>query len=341
MEFSKTIATTGIIVELTPVPDADRLLAATVYCGDVGVWHGVVNKENGIAVGDLVEVYLPDAIVPQEARFDFMQKMKYRVRVARLRGALSEVLIMPLSDKVAEYTISEGVSIMGVVGVTKYVKDNIDPRLALGDFPSHTPKTDEPNYQSLSALHIGVFAGTKARQELEGMMWKPWVATVKYDGTSTTAYVDGGELKVCSRNLIVKGGEHWAAAKRYDLEGKLRLFNGIALQWETVGPGIQGNRAKLQDVQARLFCGFDIATQTYIGYDHLLELADRLAIPMADEVASGGAYNLNPADLDGLLNGLVYPNTANKVEGIVVRTRAAMPREAKTSFKYLNPDYKG
>ena len=57
-------------------------------------------------------------------------------------------------------------------------------------------------------------------------------------------------------------------------------------------------------------------------------------------MASGGAYNLKPDDLDGLLNGLVYPNTANKVEGIVVRSRGAMPRGAKTSFKYLNPDYK-
>lgn len=328
MEFSKTIATTGVIVELTPVPDADRLLAATVYCGDVGVWHGVVNKENGIDVGDLVEVYLPDAIVPQEARFDFMQGKRYRVRLARLRGALSEVLIMPISAKVAEYTNDEGVDIMDVVGAIKYVKDNIDPRLALGAFPSHTPKTDEPNLQGLSQM------------ELAGMMGKPWVATVKYDGTSTTAYVENGELKVCSRNLIVKGGEHWRAAQRYDLENKLSVFNGIALQWETVGPGIQKNPAKLPDVQARLFGGFDIATQTYISYDELLELANRLAIPMADEVASGDAYNLKPADLDGLLNGLVYPNTTNKVEGIVLRARDAMPREAKTSFKYLNPDYK-
>lgn len=327
MESSKTVATTGCIIDLTPVPDSDNLLAATVVCGNAGKWHGVVNRQNSFELGDLVEVYLPDAILPQEDRFAFMANKRYKVRIARLRGALSEVLIMPLSPGVAAITNHPGTSIMDVVGVVKYVKDNIDPRMALGAFPSHTPKTDEINMQA-------------AANELVAMYGLPWVATVKYDGTSTTAYEDNGELMVCSRNLIVKGGEHWAAAKRYGLESKLDLFRGIALQWETVGPGIQKNPAKLPDVQARLFGGFRVATQEYISFDELVALAADLAIPMAETVAFGDAFNLRDDEVAALTSGRTYPGTNTPIEGVVVRAMGAMPRGDKLSFKYINPDYK-
>lgn len=327
------VATSGKILDLQPVVDSDNLVAATVVCGQFGKWRGVVNRASAFAPGDMVEVYLPDALLPHEERFAFMESKKWRVRLARLRGALSECLIMPVGEVTTG--LEPGVNIMPLVGCAKFVKDNIDPRQALGVFPAFIPKTDETNYQTL--------IGANGATGLEGL---PWVATIKYDGTSTTAYVKAsgenaaGELHVCSRSLIVKGGEYWQVANKYGLADKLHLFNGLAPQWETVGPGINKNTAALPDKQARLFNAFDIEARQYVSFKELRRLGQALGMPLTEVVASGNRFDLTDEDLADLLRGLYYPGTKQPVEGIVVRALGRLDW-SKTTFKYLNPDYKG
>lgn len=326
------VAVTGMLVDLQPVENSDNLLSATVVCGKAGKWHGVVNRGSEFAVGNLVEVYLQDALLPEtDERFAFMASRKYRVAIARFRGALSECLIMPLSHNTVEMS-EPGIDIMAATGCKKYVKDNIDPRMAIGSFPANLPKTDEINMQA-AELPFG------------GLVGRPYVATMKWDGTSTSAYawLDGEtqEMRVCSRNLIVKGGEHWVAAKRYPkLETYLRDHPTISLQWETVGPGIQKNLAKLAQVEGRLFLAFDIERQVYLSFAATTAIAWEIGMPMVDLVAFGDAFDLTEDAVAALVNGHCYPGTSNQIEGVVFRYAGEMERGAKVGFKYISPDYK-
>jgi hypothetical protein len=221
---------------------------------------------------------------------------------------------------------------MAVTGVRKYVKDNIDPRQALGAFPSWLPKTDETNMQAVE-LPFG------------GLVGRPYVATMKWDGTSTTAFAyfdgDAQEMRVCSRNLIVKGGEHWVAAKRYPkLETYLRDHPAISLQWETVGPGIQKNPAKLAQVEGRLFLAFDKERQMYLSFADTTAIAWGIGMPMVDLITFGDAFDLTEEDVAAFANGCCYPGTNNQIEGIVFRDAGEMERSGKIGFKYISPDYK-
>jgi hypothetical protein len=178
-----------------------------------------------------------------------------------------------------------------------------------------------------------------------GLVGRPYVATMKWDGTSTTAFAyfdgDAQEMRVCSRNLIVKGGEHWVAAKRYPkLETYLRDHPAISLQWETVGPGIQKNPAKLAQVEGRLFLAFDKERQMYLSFADTTAIAWGIGMPMVDLITFGDAFDLTEEDVAAFANGCCYPGTNNQIEGVVFRDAGEMERSGKIGFKYISPDYK-
>jgi hypothetical protein len=332
MAEDTVVAVTGKLIDLQSVVDSDNLLQATVVCGKHGKWRGVVNRASDFQVGTLVEVYLQDALLPEtDARFAFMASRKYRVAIARFRGALSECLIMPLSHHTVEM-YEPGINIMAVTGCQKYVKDNIDPRQALGAFPGNLPKTDEVNLQA-AELPFG------------GLVGRPYVATMKWDGTSTTAFAymdeETQEMRICSRNLIVKGGEHWVAAKRYPkLETYLRDHPAISLQWETVGPSIQKNPAKLAQVEGRMFLAFDKERQMYLSFMATTAIAWEIGMPMVDLVDMGDHFDLTEEEIAAMVNGHCYPGTSNQIEGVVFRYAGEMERNGKIGFKYISPDYR-
>ena len=69
-------------------------------------------------MGDLCEVSLQDALLPQTERFVFLEARGWRVRMVRLRGVPSECLIMPLTDET--HGLEPGTDITELAGVTKY-----------------------------------------------------------------------------------------------------------------------------------------------------------------------------------------------------------------------------
>lgn len=314
------IAYIGQILALAPLPQADRLEQAHVECGDGGRWHAVVVKGQ-FTVGDRCEVYLQDALVPQTERFAFMEPRGWRVRLARLRGGLSEVLVMP-----ATVEGDVGTAIDDIVGASKYEKvlPAVMSGQAKGTFPPFLRKTDEPNVQRVAEM-------------VELLTGQPYVATLKLDGSSLTAYRYRGAFGVCSRNLEVAEGNNafWQAARRAGLDG---LPDGFAVQGELCGPGIQGNRLKLAEPTVFLFNVYEIANARYLDFEEALHftfsyLPLALQVPM---VVKGEAYAHAGWDAQ----------FANKVlhgsEGVVVRPLREMKtwRGERVSFKVLNPDYK-
>lgn len=322
--MSQILAVIGNITTTAPIPGADRIQSATVNCGSSGTWQGVIGKD--INAGDAVTVFLQDALLPPNSRWAFMEKHNWRVRMARFKGAPSECLIIP-----GALDMPPGTDLTAELGVTKYEKPvSISMQGdAIGAFPDFIPKTDEPNFQTI--LNIN-----------ELMKSGDWYVTEKADGTSCTTWVDynlrgfHGEYHVCSRNYKLREFSHngrqniyWQAARKYKLD---RLMPGYALQFEIIGPGIQGNPMGLKDLEIRVFSLFHVPQQRYCEYSELLDIARSLNLPLARKIeCEHRAYSH-----DELLKlaEIKYAN-GKPGEGIVIRAN-----DSSWSFKVLNLLYK-
>lgn len=314
-----SVAVVGRVTEIRPIEGADFIQAATVVCGKAGKWSGVIGKD--IAVGQDVTVFLQDALLPANERWAFMEKHKWRVRMARFKGVPSECLIIPgtpdgtgIGDDIAEF-----------LGVTKYEKP-IPVGMQgdfVGPFPGHIPKTDEPNFQTVPEL-VARMAGEE------------WYATEKADGTSCTAFVDDTGLRVCSRNWELKEfsangttNAYWKMARKY---GMGRLPQGVALQFEVVGPGIQGNPMGLKAVEAHAFTLRDTVNHRYLPWSELMKQTDTLDMPFARFIENG-QHSMSDDELRKLAE--IKYQSGKHGEGIVIRAM-----DSSWSFKVINLLYR-
>jgi len=74
------LAYLGQVIHVYPIPDADRIESLEVVCGKGGRWRGTAKKAE-FAVGELCEVYLQDALLPQTERYAFLEPRGWRVRM--------------------------------------------------------------------------------------------------------------------------------------------------------------------------------------------------------------------------------------------------------------------
>lgn len=318
--MKNAIAVVGKIITIRPIEGADFIQAAEVVCGSAGKWSGVVGKN--VEVGETVTVFLQDALLPPSDRWAFMEKHKWRVRMARFKGVPSECLIVKGAPD-----LPPGSDLAEALGVTKYEKPI--PHGMQGDFvgpfPGHIPKTDEPNFQSVPEI-------------VALMHVQPWYATEKADGTSATAYVDDAGLHVCSRNWELKeftasGAKnvYWSVARKYGLD---RLPQGVALQFEVVGPGVQGNPMGLSELQARAFTLRDTVNHRYLPEADLNRTCKELDIPQARIIGTRDTMTAGTDDDLRRLAEIKYPN-GKYGEGVVIRAL-----DSSWSFKVINLNYK-
>lgn len=314
------LAVIGVVSATKPIDGADRIQQAFVDCGEEGVWSGVVGKD--LAVGDKAMVFLQDAILPPSDRWAFMEKHKWRVRMARFKGVPSECVIIAAGNTELEV----GADLTEMLGVTKYEKP-VPAAIAgdvKGNFPDFIPKTDEENFQRI--------------RDLEMLMqgWD-WVATEKADGTSCTVWVDDEGMHVCSRNLELKeftesgkGNVYWQAARKYGLEA---LPPGFALQFEVIGPGIQGNPMGLTELEIRVFTMHAIDERERAHYGALVGVCQLLGLPLARIVGAGHGY-IGTDRIRSIADAVEYAD-GKPGEGVVFRSI-----NSNWSFKAINLSYK-
>lgn len=321
------LAYIGQVIAIYPIAGADRIESLEVACGKGGHWRGTAQKAQ-FAVGDLCEVYLQDALLPQTERFAFLEPRGWRVRMMRLKGVPSECLIMPRTE--LTNGLEAGADITELAGVTKYEK--LLPAQLAGDirgrFPAFIPKTDEPNFQAAPAM-------------VEALQGKPFYATVKADGSSGTVFWDeDGVVRACSRNYELKDGPDtavWQLVRKYDLA---RQHLPVALQFEIVGPGIQKNPMGLKEVDLRLFNIWQIDQRRYLDFDEMLALARTLELPTVELVEIGDSFNLKDDEALRQYAARTYANGAT-AEGVVIRPlQETEVNGERLSFKVINLLYR-
>ena len=285
--MERKLASIKKINNIQPIEGADMIELAVV-----DGWKVVVAKNVGHKIGDMVIYCEIDSFLPIKEEFEFLRKSSYRklvdgtegfrLKTIKLRGQISQGLILPIS--VVEYTnvgFEVGMDVTNLLGVTKY-EPPIPAELSgkvKGLFPSFLRKTDEERIQYL----------TKEYEEYKSLGRKFYV-TEKLDGSSATFYYKDGVFGVCSRNLELLETEDntfWKVARELDLENKMKDFGvNISLQGELIGEGIQGNPYEIKGQTVKFFNLFDIDLQVYHSLAHLdraLGIMGLKMVPIVDE----------------------------------------------------------
>lgn len=81
------------ISKIEPIKNADNINLATILG-----WKVVISKKESYTEGDLVAYVEIDTQLPKIPMFEFLKDRKYRVRTIKLRGQVSQGLIIPLRE---------------------------------------------------------------------------------------------------------------------------------------------------------------------------------------------------------------------------------------------------
>lgn len=237
----RALAYIETVKALDPIPNADKIEKATVLG-----WELVV-KKGEFSVGDIAIYCEIDSRLPVHPSFAFMEKYKYRIKTQKMRGVISQGLLLPISviqEVNPNFDIASlkvGDDVTEVLGIVKYetadeqedrekaeAEDNkmtywekkvrywrwklfgIKPQKSSG-FPSDVPKTDETRVQKMGGLLFDKMGSTiYVSEKAEGTSGT--FIWKNHSGNWLTKFFGaGGTLFVCSRNRVIsnsdKGGE--------------------------------------------------------------------------------------------------------------------------------------
>jgi hypothetical protein len=115
----------------------------------------------------------------------------------------------------------------------------------------------------------------------------------------------------------------------------------VALQGELIGPGIQGNKYKLERVEFHLFNMFNIDGYVYFDFEHFVKVAADLALKTVPVLDRGHVLKQSVPELVALSGGTSRLNPASQREWIVLRplNERQDPDLGRLSFKVINPEF--
>jgi RNA ligase (TIGR02306 family) len=347
-----TLVTIEKIKDLQPIENADNIVLATVQG-----WQCVVGK-NDFTVGDLC-VFIPiDVEVNTNSPlFRFLapstKKNKEWCKIAtkKLRGIYSQGLALPLVNLRGSLhyditSLKEGDDVSEDLPVRKYIKNvpcNLFKQTKAASecepFPTDkVKKTDETNARSCPQC-LDEF------RNLESYI------SLKLDGTSITLLYEKGELKVCSRNIVIERNPEntvWEFVINNGIEEKLverAADRSVAIQGEFVGPKINTNPLRLADYAFYVFDIKDLDTGNYCDLETIQNWCETMElphVPILDVVYFNDTWTPEMEKLQEYANSVKYDSGITG-EGIIIRPTHIhySPRLGKPlSLKIINQKYK-
>lgn len=336
MALERKLASIQRIIEVLPHPNPE---VVNLEVARVLGWKVCV-KKGEFKAGDLCVYMEIDSLLPEKPEFEFLRPKGFRIKTIKLKGQVSQGIVFPISLVFAKLNLEgdlsllEGVDVTQHIGVVKY-----EPAIHFtlggeikGHFPGFLKKTDETRIQAFPRL-------------LERYKGERFYVTEKLDGSSMTVYFKDGEFGICSRNYELKDVDTnalWKTAKALDLPQKLKaLGRNIAIQGELIGPGIQGNKYKLNALQFRPFNAIDINESKRIGAIELFELCSLLELQHVPLIDFWFVLNHDIDQLVAYADGKSKLNPATDREGVVIRWIEEKFDEdiGDLSFKVISPSF--
>lgn len=349
--MTRKLAHIELVEEINPIPNADAIEVLSVLG-----WR-VVAKRGEFGVGDKVVYVEVDSIMPDLPQYEFLRERKFRIKTIKLRGQVSQGLVLPLSSLPEGYkgSVRVGTDVTEAMGIIKYDPQIVDEtpqetepasnfdkfmrrfswyrkyfvKKTSGKFPSWIKKTDEERIQNMPRILDNDYL---------------YEVTEKLDGQSATYFlVKKGfgyyEFGVCSRNLRKTHPDNsswWKIAKSYKMEKVLKNLIGdrhyVVLQGEILGTGIQGNK---YGVKGYKFYAFNLMyPETSIRWSDMITPLSKQGIETVPVLHKGLMLPRTVDELVEFSKGKSYISPNIHREGLVVRNY-----ESGTSFKVINPDF--
>lgn len=342
---------------LKPIIGADKIELALI-----GGWQCVV-KKGEFKPGDRGMYFEIDSALPADDeryaflkdRFEKTWKTRkgdilgscIRIRTVKMRGEISQGLLLPLDMFPETAGIAEGEDCSEVLGVKLY--DELDwkyqPRFnqsqARGNFPAFIPKTDEERIQNLPDWW-------EKYADVE------WEVTRKVDGSSMTVFYapilrSENPVGLCSRNLELKTDEtenvsaFVQAFRDFDLDRKIRAISVIlgdhevAMQGELHGIAMNGNRDNLSELRYAVFKMWDITEQKYVEPKTVRELCRQVGLEHVPVLESRFKAFRELPDMESMLKFAEgKTENGNEREGVVFKRADGNGSE---SFKVISNRY--
>lgn len=320
----RKLATIQRIAEIKTIEGADKICSY----GILG-WY-VTDQIGKYKVGELVVYIEADAFVPNSLA-PFLTKegkeskvfngvLGERLRTVKLKGVLSQGLLLPLSvafelpvDTNCDIIYTDVTELLGIQLYEAPIPACL-AGLVRGNFPVGIPKTEATRIQNLS----NEFWEDLKTHEVE--------ITEKCHGSSLTLFLDTeGSFHVCSRNLDLKPDDtnsFWKAAYKYDVENKLRAeeWFGLAIQGELIGEGINGNQYKV-GLEFLVFNIYDTCKKKYLTYSQRMFICETLGLKHVPVVLTGSInQGLTVQDALGMAEGISQLNKSKR-EGWVIKSQ--------------------
>lgn len=337
----RKLVTIQEVKELIPIKDADNIELAKIMG-----WQCVV-KKGEFKKGDKAVYFEVDSFLPIEEKYEFLRTSSYRnnpyigegfrIRTMKLRGELSQGLLLPFNvfDNEEELKkLNIGDDVTKLLNVQKWIMPEVEDAsgTVIGNKPFGIPTTDELRIQSTEIF-------------IEKLTGKSYYISTKMDGTSCTMYHKDGRVGITGRNDEFKDdgkSSFWEYAHKHNIPEKLKAYGkNIAIQGEFCGHGIQGNPLKLLKPKFFVFDIVDLDDKnSYYSFDDLVATVEELGLELVPIEEVGESFNYSMEELLEKAKGK-YPSGKHK-EGIVVRSKIpeyVLEVYSKLSFKVLNNDF--
>ena len=331
----RKLASIQRIWKIEDMENADRLQKAFVEG-----WVVVVPKEQ-FKVMDLAVYFEIDSFLPVDPRFEFLRTTSYKktdmmgegfkLRTLKLRGQISQGLLLPLSEFPEIENPEIGQDVTTLLGVKKW---EIEEKATtggnvVGGLPYDVPHTDESRVQNHPEL-IDEFGDQE------------YYISTKMDGSSHSISMDGNGFHVCGHNYEYKNDGsssfynfvnergYQQRIEDYFCKNELSEFT---LQGEFCAPGIQRNRLRL--VKPEWYVFTVRINGERIGMDEMLSVCESLRIPHVPIEERGTGFKNKYPTVEAVLARAdgEYPNGGPK-EGVVIRT--VKPVYSSTIGDYLS-----
>lgn len=340
---------------LTPHSNADSLSLANPTGTS---WQCVVKTEK--FESGLLAVYIPvDSLLPFNLATalglpNIKEGKNFRIRTIRLRGEVSQGLLVPLNDLIDLGLLTEkrnvlkagslGPAIAGTglefvdwkvdddvaeaLGITKYVEPEPDDISARREPPSFIKYSDIENIKNFPDVLLEG-EETISTEKIHGSNFRAGWVSLPLNQTAEDNCMwhegDAGmppshEFIVGTRRMALKSDEsggrnRWfRVAEKYDLINKMKPYQGYIIFGEVYGNGVQKMKYGEESVELRVF---DVWNGTrYLDYDDFVEFADNINVPIAPVLYRGAYSN----DILSYRNGKTVVGLGAHIrEGIVIR----------------------
>jgi RNA ligase (TIGR02306 family) len=251
---------------------------------------------------------------------------------------VSQGLVLPLADFADELdlsTLTVGEDVTELLRIKKWEVPEVQGSAGTSHpngFPFWVSKTDELRIQSVPEV-------------LDELYGKPYYISTKMDGTSVSMGIKSGEFWVAGRNFRYIDDDKssaWRWAHAHNLPELSQGWpDGITLQGEFCGEGIQKNPLQLKKPKWFVFNVIDPETNVKLNLSRSLEFCEENGLDFVPVEETGAEFHYKT--VDELLERAKGQYSSGRLkEGIVVRSLEPMRSSVllgDMSFKAINNDF--